>query len=145
MFRAPLQHPPARPVPPVAGVYPGALALGLPAAGSLGKLWAGKMAAVDDGPVEAVRLLGAGRTALGVLAVFPQARQNLLSLTLYQWECNVRAAAIVGFVGAGGIGQDLDVSIRLFRYSQASVLILAILVLVAVADGTGALIRRSLR
>ncbi len=127
------------------GPFAGSLAIGLHSAGLLGKLWAEQMEAVDDSPVEAVRLLGAGRTALGILAVFPQARQNLLSLTLYQWECNVRAAAIVGFVGAGGIGQDLDVSIRLFRYSQASVLILAILILVALADGTGALIRRSLR
>ncbi len=127
------------------GPFAGALAIGIHSAGLLGKLWAEQMEAVDDGPVEAIRLLGAGRTALGVLAVFPQARQNLLSLTLYQWECNVRAAAIVGFVGAGGIGQDLDVSIRLFRYSQASVLILAILALVVFADGTSALVRRSLR
>lgn len=127
------------------GPFAGSLAIGIHSAGLLGKLWAEQMEAVDDGPVEAIRLLGAGRTALGVLAVFPQARQNLLSLTLYQWECNVRAAAIVGFVGAGGIGQDLDVSIRLFRYSQASVLILAILALVVLADGTSALVRRSLR
>ena len=127
------------------GPFAGALAIGVHSAGLLGKLWAEQMEAVDDGPVEAIRLLGARRTSLGLLAVLPQARQNHLSLTLYQWECNVRAAAIVGFVGAGGIGQDLDVSIRLFLYSQTSVLIGTILVLVVGADALSAVVRRTLR
>lgn len=127
------------------GPFAGALAIGVHSGGLLGKLWAEQLEGVDPAPVDAVRLLGVGRLGLATLAVFPQARQNLVSLTLYQWECNVRAATIVGFVGAGGIGQQLDVSIRLFRYSETATLVLAILILVFGADALSALVRRRLR
>jgi phosphonate transport system permease protein len=127
------------------GPFAGALAIGVHSGGLLGKLWAEQLEGVDPGPVDAVRLLGVGRLGLATLAVLPQARQNLVSLTLYQWECNVRAATIVGFVGAGGIGQQIDVSIRLFRYSETATLVLAILVLVFGADTLSALVRRRLR
>lgn len=127
------------------GPFAGAMAIGIHAGGLLGKLWAEQLEAVDPAPVEAVRLLGVGRLGVAALAVVPQARRNLISLGMYQWECNVRAAAIVGFVGAGGIGQQVDVSIRLFRYSETSTLILAILLMVFVADGVSTLVRRAVR
>ena len=127
------------------GPFAGALAIGVHAGGLLGKLWAEQLEAVDPGPVEAVRLLGPGRVGVALVGVVPQARRNLISLGMYQWECNVRAATIVGFVGAGGIGQQVDLSIRLFRYSEASTLILAILVLVFAADGLSTLVRRAFR
>ncbi len=127
------------------GPFAGALAIGIHAGGLLGKLWAEQLEAVDPGPVEAVRLLGMGRLGVASVAVVPQARRNLISLGMYQWECNVRAATIVGFVGAGGIGQQVDLSIRLFRYSETSTLILAILVMVFAADGLSTLVRRALR
>ena len=127
------------------GPFAGALAIGVHAGGLLGKLWAEQLETVDPAPVEAVRLLGLGRLGVASLAVLPQARRNLISLGMYQWECNVRAATIVGFVGAGGIGQHVDVSIRLFRYSETSTLILAIVVLVFAADGLSTLVRRAVR
>ncbi len=127
------------------GPFAGALAIGVHAGGLLGKLWAEQMEAVDPGPVEAVRLMGQGRLGIASLAVVPQARRHLVSLGMYQWECNVRAATIVGFVGAGGIGQQVDVAIRLFRYSEAATLILAIVTLVFVADGLSTLVRRAFR
>ena len=127
------------------GPFAGALAIGIHAGGLLGKLWAEQLEAVDPAPVDAVRLLGIGRLGVASLGVVPQARRNLISLGMYQWECNVRAATIVGFVGAGGIGQQVDVSIRLFRYSETSTLILAILVMVFAADGLSTLVRRALR
>lgn len=127
------------------GPFAGALAIGVHAGGLLGKLWAEQLEAVDPAPVDAVRLLGLGRLGVASLAVVPQARRNLVSLGMYQWECNVRAATIVGFVGAGGIGQQVDVSLRLFRYSEAATLILAILVLVFMADGVSTLVRRAVR
>ena len=127
------------------GPFAGALAIGVHAGGLLGKLWAEQMEAVDDGPIEAIRLLGAGRFGTISLGVWPMARQNILSLTLYQWECNLRAATIVGFVGAGGIGQQLDVSIRLFQYSETATLILALLLMVFMADSFSTLIRRAVR
>jgi len=126
------------------GPFAGALAIGVHAGGLLGKLWAEQLEGVDPAPVDAVRLLGVGRLGVASLAVVPQARRNLISLGMYQWECNVRAATIVGFVGAGGIGQQVDVSIRLFRYSETSTLILAILVMVFAADGLSTLVRRAL-
>jgi len=127
------------------GPFAGALAIGIHAGGLLGKLWAEQLEGVDAAPVDAVRLLGVGRLGVASLAVVPQARRNLISLGMYQWECNVRAATIVGFVGAGGIGQQVDVSIRLFRYSETSTLILTILVMVFAADGLSTLVRRALR
>ncbi|MDQ3569752.1 MAG: phosphonate ABC transporter, permease protein PhnE [Actinomycetota bacterium] len=127
------------------GPFAGAMAIGLHAGGLLGKLWAEQLEAVDPAPVEAVRLLGMGRLGVVSLGVIPQARRNLISIGMYQWECNVRAATIVGFVGAGGIGQQVDVSIRLFRYSETSTLVLTILVMVFAADGLSTLVRRALR
>jgi phosphonate transport system permease protein len=127
------------------GPFAGCLAIGVHAGGLLGKLWAEQMEAVDDGPIEALRLLGTGRLGLIGLGVWPLARQNILSLTLYQWECNLRAATVVGFVGAGGIGQQLDVSIRLFQYSETATLILALLLMVFMADSFSTLVRRALR
>ncbi len=127
------------------GPFAGALAIGVHAGGLLGKLWAEQIEAVDEGPVEAIRLLGVGRFGLIGLGAWPLARQNILSLTLYQWECNLRAATVVGFVGAGGIGQQLDVSIRLFAYSETATLMLALLVMVFLADSASTLVRRTVR
>ncbi|MBA2349604.1 MAG: phosphonate ABC transporter, permease protein PhnE [Solirubrobacterales bacterium] len=127
------------------GPFAGALAIGVHSGGLLGKLWAEQIEAVEEGPLDAVRLLGVGRFGLIALVLWPLARRNVLSLTLYQWECNLRAATIVGFVGAGGIGQQLDVSIRLFQYPQTATLILALLVMVVAADALSALVRRAAR
>jgi len=65
-----------------------------------------------------VRLSGAGRPAVLLLGVLPAARTGLVSLLLYQLECNVRRATVLGIVGAGGLGQDIDLSLRLFDYAR---------------------------
>lgn len=127
------------------GPFAGALAIGVHAGGLLGKLWAEQFEAVDAGPVESVRMLGYGRLGLVRHAVLPQARRHVVSLLLYQWECNVRAASIIGFVGAGGIGQQIDVSIRLFRYAETATLVLAVLLLVIGTDTAGRLVRSAAR
>ncbi|SFC93000.1 phosphonate ABC transporter, permease protein PhnE [Streptomyces aidingensis] len=123
---------------PAAGVY----AISLHAAGLLAKLVSEQLEAVDPAPVEAMRLTGASRKATGVLAVIPQARNNIASLVLYQWECNIRSSAIVGFVGAGGIGQSLGISMRLFRYQELATLMIALLLLVIGVDQISRLLRR---
>lgn len=122
---------------PAAGVY----AISLHAAGLLAKLWSEQMEAVDPGPVEALRMTGASRTAVALLAILPQARANMTSQLLYQWECNVRASIIVGFVGAGGIGQALGVSLRLFRYQELATLMIAILVIIIGQDRISRMVR----
>lgn len=125
---------------PAAGVY----AISLHAAGLLAKLVSEQLEGVDPAPVEAMRLTGASRAATTVLAVIPQARNGLASLTLYQWECNIRTSSVVGFVGAGGIGQALDISLRLFRYQELATLLVAVLLLVIAVDQASRLLRRFL-
>jgi len=121
------------------GPVAGTCALAVHGAGLLAKLWAEQLEAVDGRPVEAARLSGAGRGAVVALAVLPQARPGLLSLLLYQLECNIRTATVLGIVGAGGLGQAIDLSLRLFDYGQLGTLVAAVLILVL---GVDALSRR---
>lgn len=122
---------------PAAGVY----AIGLHSAGVVAKLCSEQLEAVDPAPLEATRLTGGSRTASALLGVVPQARANLISQLLYQWECNIRSSIVVGFVGAGGIGEALGVALRLFRYQELATLILAVIVLVAIADRISRMVR----
>lgn len=121
------------------GPVAGTCAVAVHGAGLLAKLWAEQLEAVDERPVEAARLSGAGRGAVLALAVLPQARPGLLSLLLYQLECNIRTATVLGIVGAGGLGQAIDLSLRLFDYGQLGTLVATVLALVF---GVDALSRR---
>lgn len=125
---------------PAAGVY----AIGLHGAGLLAKLCGEQLEAVDPAPIEALRLTGATRIGTTLLGIIPQARAGLASLLLYQWECNIRTATVVGFVGGGGIGQALDLSLRLFRYPELSTLVIAVLMLILGVDTLSRLVRRRL-
>lgn len=125
---------------PAAGAY----ALGLHGGGLLAKLWAEQLDAVDRGPVEAVRLAGASRGAVLALSVLPQAASGLMSLLLYQFECNIRAATVLGIVGAGGLGAAIDLSLRLFDYGELGTLVLATMLLVLGVDQLSRRIRRRL-
>jgi phosphonate transport system permease protein len=116
---------------PAAGAY----AIGVHAAGMIAKLCSEQLEAVDPAPVEALQVTTA-------LAIVPQARNGLASLLLYQWECNIRSSAVVGFVGAGGIGQALGIALRLFRYRELATLLAAVLVLVLSVDRLSRLLRR---
>ncbi|MGQ0841945.1 phosphonate ABC transporter, permease protein PhnE [Actinokineospora sp.] len=124
------------------GPAAGALAIAVHGAGLLAKLGAEQLEAVDPAPVEAVRLTGAGRGATAALAIVPQARAGLFSLLLYQWECNIRTSTVLGFVGAGGIGQELAISLKLFRYDELSTLIIAVLAMILIVDLFSRVIRR---
>ena len=126
------------------GPAAGALAIATHGAGLLAKLGAEQLEAVDPAPVEAVRLTGASRTGTTMLAIVPQARAGLASLLLYQWECNIRTSTVLGFVGAGGIGQDLAISLKLFRYDELSTLILVVLAVILLVDLLSRVIRRRL-
>ncbi|TMR98927.1 phosphonate ABC transporter, permease protein PhnE [Nonomuraea basaltis] len=126
------------------GAAAGSLALAVHGAGLLAKLCAEQFEAVDPGPVEALRLTGSGRMATTALAVVPQAAPGLASLLLYQWECNLRTSTVLGFVGAGGIGQELAVSLKLFRYDELSTLVIAVLAVILVVDLASRTIRRRL-
>lgn len=126
------------------GPAAGALAIGLHGGGALAKLWAEQLESVDPNPVEAMRMMGAGRGATSVLAIIPLARGGIVSLLLFQAECNIRSSTVLGFVGAGGIGQELAINLKLFRYEQLSTLVLAVLALMLITDLLSRVWRRRL-
>ncbi|MEW6637057.1 MAG: phosphonate ABC transporter, permease protein PhnE [Actinomycetota bacterium] len=126
------------------GPFPGTLALAVHSAGVLGKLYAETLEAVPGGPVEALRASGAGGPAAFLFGRVPQAASGFASLTLYQWECNIRSATILGFVGAGGIGQEILISMNLFDYPKVATLVGATMVIVLLVDRLSAAIRRRL-
>lgn len=118
------------------GPLPGVLAIAVHATGALGKLFSEVNENVDLRSVEAVRATGANWAQCMRYAVLPQVLPNYLSYGLLRFEINVRSAAIIGFVGAGGIGQELYFVIRQFIYSDVSAIILMIIVTVALIDIT---------
>ena len=116
------------------GPLPGVLALAIHTLGALGKQFAEVVENIDMKPVEGVTAAGATWTEAVRFAVVPQVLSNFASYTLLRFEINVRGAAIMGFVGAGGIGQDLLEAIRKFYYSDVSAMLLMIIVTVMVID-----------
>jgi phosphonate transport system permease protein len=127
------------------GPFAGVLALGFHTGGVLGKLFSEVIEDVDSRPIEALRALGAATGAVLAYGIFPLALPQLVSYTLYRWEVNIRAAAIIGVVGAGGIGRDIYVAISLFHYQQLSTLLLMTVVVVTLVDYLSAWVRSLLR
>ncbi|MBS3909858.1 MAG: phosphonate ABC transporter, permease protein PhnE [Actinobacteria bacterium] len=125
------------------GSFAGVLALAVHNAGLMGKIYSETMEGVLVGPVEAARVMGGNRFKIAAFALVPQALNGIVSYTLYLWECNIRTATILGFVGAGGIGQSIDLAMRLFRYNELLTLMAAVFMMVFVVDSISALIRRS--
>jgi len=116
------------------GPLPGILAIGIHTFGTLGKMFTEAFESIDMNPVEGVRSTGARFVDTVRFAALPQVLPNLASYTLLRFEINVRASSIVGFVGAGGIGQDLFVAIRKFYYTDVSAILLLIIVTVSIMD-----------
>lgn len=123
------------------GPFAGVMALGVHSAGVLGKLYAEILESVDGRIVEAARSTGASEGQVTAWARAPIALPVLLSYTLFRWECNMRAATVVGFVGAGGIGAAITIAYKLFRYDELATLVLAILLLITIVDLAGQVIR----
>jgi len=126
------------------GPFAGMLALIFFSFGIIAKLTYESIEAIDPGPLEAMTAVGANRIQLIVFGVVPQALPYFVSYFLYTFEVNVRAASVLGLVGAGGIGLLLDRSLGLFRYDRASTIILLTLVIVLIIDYGSAMIRRKL-
>lgn len=126
------------------GPFPGVLAVIVYTATVLAKLYSEAIEAIEPGPVEAVRATGA--TALQVLrwGVLPQLVPQFLSFTLYRFETNIRAAAVLGFVGAGGIGFYVQTYLRLLNYPAAASVLLVLVVLVMVVDFASSRLRARL-
>jgi phosphonate transport system permease protein len=126
------------------GSLAGALGLAVAYGGVLGRVYADVFEGVDARPVEALHASGATRAQVFLRAVWPQAAPALTAYTLYSFECAVRAASVLGFVGAGGIGYEINLSMRMFEYGQVSTLILAFVLLLTANDALSRLLRRRL-
>lgn len=126
------------------GPFPGVLAIVVYTATVLAKLYSEAIEAIEPGPVEAVRATGA--TPLQVLrwGVLPQLVPQFLSFTLYRLETNIRAAAVLGFVGAGGIGFYIQTYLRLLNYPAAATVLLVLIVLVMIVDFASSRLRARL-
>ncbi|MBI4560896.1 MAG: phosphonate ABC transporter, permease protein PhnE [Candidatus Rokubacteria bacterium] len=126
------------------GPFPGVLALGVHTAGVLGKLFGEVLEDVDPRPLEALQGTGASRLRILLYGILPQALPQFLAYSLYRWEVNIRAAAVLGFVGAGGLGQRIYIAISLFLENQLLTLIVAVYVMVTLVDALSAFLRRRL-
>jgi phosphonate transport system permease protein len=126
------------------GPFPGVLAVVAYTATVLAKLYSEAIEAIDPGPVEAVRAAGARPLQVLRWGVLPQLAPQFLSFTLYRFETNIRAAAILGFVGAGGIGFYIQNYLRMLNYPAASTVLLVLIVLVMLVDFTSSRLRARL-
>jgi len=125
---------------PIAGV----LALGLHAAGFLGKFYAEDIENADKKPQEALEAIGAGKLKTLLYGVFPQVAPQYIAYTLYILDRNLRMATVVGLVGAGGIGQELKGRFDMFQYGHVSTILIAIFVAVFLLDQISARLRAKL-
>ena len=116
------------------GPMAGVLAVAIHTLGALGKLFAEVVENIDMKPVEGITAGGASWTVAMRFGALPQTLSNFVSYTLLRFEINVRSSAVMGFVGAGGIGQDLIEAIRKFYYSDVSAILVLIVITVSVID-----------
>ncbi|MBR1091689.1 phosphonate ABC transporter, permease protein PhnE [Bradyrhizobium manausense] len=123
------------------GPMAGVLAIAIHSTGALGKLFSEIVENADMKPVEGIRSTGASWIACMRFAILPQVSAGYASYTLLRFEINVREASVMGFVGAGGIGQELIVAIRKFYYSDVSAILVTIIVTVFLIDITTGWVR----
>ena len=124
------------------GPFAGTLALALHTTGVLGRLFAEAIENAPPGPGQALRVRGVPEGRVFIYATLPQLLPQLMSYTLYRWENNIRAAAVLGVVGAGGLGQMLAFHMGLFQMGETGSILLAMLMLVALVDALSFASRR---
>ncbi len=124
------------------GPFAGTLALALHTTGVIGRLFAETLENAPPEPARALQLAGARPAGAFLYGTMPNVITQFAAYTLYRWEINIRMAAILGVVGAGGLGQMLYVSLSLFQQPQAMTIIIAMLILVAIVDAASAGLRR---
>src|SRR5574343_192218 len=113
------------------GPAAGVLALGLTYGGMLAKVYAEILESVDPAPARALRHSGASRPLAMLYGLIPQAAKELASYTVYRWECALRASVVMGFVGAGGLGQLMDQAMKMLNGGEAATILLVFVLLVA--------------
>ena len=126
------------------GPFPGVLAIGVSYGGMLGKVYSEILENLETQPSEALQATGASRWKVLLYGMLPQALPQLVSYTLYRWECAVRASAILGFIGAGGLGQQIELSMRMFNFPEVVTLVLILFLVVAAVDFLSARARKAI-
>jgi phosphonate transport system permease protein len=130
----------------VVGLGPsaGVLAIALTYAGMLGKVYGEILESGDLHPTKSLLRNGSGRLQAFLYALLPGNSRELTSYTVYRWECAIRSSAVLGFVGAGGLGQQLDASMKMFNGGEVATILLAFILLVALADLVSAQLRKAI-
>ena len=130
----------------VVGLGPtsGVIAIGIAYGGMLGKVYAEILESGDAAPTQALLRNGAGRLQAFFYGTLPQCSTELVSYTVYRWECAIRSSVVLGFVGAGGLGQQLDTAAKMFSGGEVSTILIIFMLLVAMADRLSAWLRKEL-
>jgi phosphonate transport system permease protein len=130
----------------VVGLGPtaGVIAIALTYGGMLGKVYAEILESGEGHSTQSLLRNGSGRMQAFLYALLPQNAAELTSYTVYRWECAIRSSAVLGFVGAGGLGQQMDASMKMFNGSEVSTMLLVFMLLVWLADKASAWLRKEL-
>jgi phosphonate transport system permease protein len=130
----------------VVGLGPtaGVLAIALTYGGMLGKVYGEILESGETHAAQTLMRNGAGRLQAFFYAVLPANAAELVSYTVYRWECAIRSSVVLGFVGAGGLGQQLDTSTKMFAGGEVATMLLVFIALVALADRASAFLRKAL-
>ncbi|GJI98321.1 ABC transporter permease [Duganella caerulea] len=126
------------------GPTAGVLAIALTYCGMLGKVYAEILESSDSHASDTLLANGSGRLAALMYGALPEAASELMSYTFYRWECAVRGSVVMGFVGAGGLGQRMDESMKMLAGAEVSSMLLVFVLLVALADQFSKVLRRRL-
>lgn len=130
----------------VVGLGPtaGVLAIALTYGGMLGKVYGEILESGEAHPTQTLLRNGTGRLQAFFYGLLPANAAELTSYTVYRWECAIRSSVVLGFVGAGGLGQQLDNSMKMFNGGEVALMLLVFMALVALADRASSALRRSL-
>lgn len=123
------------------GATAGVLAIAITYSGMLGKVYAEIFESVDLRPTRALLGSGSSRLAAFCYGVLPNAAGEMLSYSIYRWECAIRSSVVMGFVGAGGLGMQIELSMRMFAGGEVASMLLTFLLLVLLADQISRLLR----
>ena len=126
------------------GPTAGVLAIALTYCGMLGKVYAEILESTDPQATDALLRIGTGRLTALLYGALPGAAPEFVSYTIYRWECAIRGSVVMGFVGAGGLGQRMDESMKMLAGGEVATMLIIFVLLVAAADGVSKFLRRRL-